>query len=272
MKNLSNKVAVITGAASGIGRALCVELAGQGVDIALCDTDTEGLLTTQQEILSLGRKASIHQIDVSDRKAMEALPEQVLAEHEHVHILINNAGVSFMDTVEHASVEDFEWIFAINFWGVLYGSKFFLPHLLKEEESHLVNISSVYGLIGVPCQAGYCATKFAVRGFTESLRQEMLGRSLGVTSVHPGGVDTNIARSSRFTQGFDVGSSEELATYFKRVAITSPERAAQTIIKGIRKKHPRVIVGRDARFLDRVQRLFPILYPKFISWVTPKPR
>lgn len=270
MKNLSSKVAVVTGAASGIGQALCVELARHGAHLAMCDVDEEGLQTTQNLVAAFDTKETIYKVDVADRSAMEQLPAQVLADHNHIHIVINNAGVSFMDTVEHASIEDFEWLMGINFWGVVYGSKFFLPPLLREPESHLVNISSLFGFIGVPSQAGYCASKFAVRGFTESLRQEMAGRPIGITSVHPGGIDTNIVKNSRFTQGFNVNSQEELIGHFKRMAITSPAQAAQTIVHGIIRNKPRVVVGRDAKLLDWVQRLLPVRYAKVFDLLTPR--
>lgn len=272
MKNLSSKVAVVTGAASGIGQALCIELARRGAHIAMCDIDEQGLQTTQSLVAAFATKSTTYKVDVADRAAMEQLPAQVLADHGHIHLVINNAGVSFMDTVEHASIEDFEWLMGINFWGVVYGSKFFLPHLLREAESHLVNISSLFGFIGVPSQAGYCASKFAVRGFTESLRQEMVGRPIGITSVHPGGIDTNIVSNSRFTQGFNVSSQEELVGHFKRMAITSPAQAAQTIVAGIIKNSPRVVVGRDAKLFDWVQRVLPVRYAKVFALLTPKPR
>lgn len=272
MKNLINKTAVITGAGSGIGRALSVELARRGCNLALSDVDEAGLQTTRERVEAEGRKATTYTVDVANRAAMARFSEQVIADHQHVHIVINNAGVSFMDTTEHADIEEFEWIFGINFWGVVYGTKFFLPHLLKEPESHLVNISSVYGLIGVPSQSGYCATKFAVRGFTESLRQEMAGRPVGITAVHPGGVDSNIVKNSRFTQGFDVASQQDLVRHFKRMARTSPERAAQIIVKGIIRNNPRVLVGWDARMLDYAQRLLPVLYPTIVRLMMPKPR
>ncbi len=263
MKKLNGRVAVVTGAGSGIGRALAMVLAERGCDLALSDIDSQALGATADRVEQTGRKVSLHTLDVSDRVAMEALPAAVLEEHGRLDIMINNAGVAVSDLASTISLEDFEWIVGINFWGVVYGTRFVLPHMLQQGEGHLVNISSVFGLIGVPSQSAYCATKFAVRGFTESVRAEMGGTGVGVTSVHPGGVATNIARNARFVRGYVVDEEldqTEAVARFDELARTTPEAAAEQIVAGIERNRPRVVIGADARFLDRLQRLMPVRY------------
>jgi len=269
MKNLQGRVAVVTGAGSGIGRATAVELARRGAGLALVDVDRAGMDETAAQIEALDRGVSRHEIDVSDRQRMAALPDEVVAAHGAVDVVVNNAGVAVAHTVANMDLEDFDWIVGINFWGVVYGTRFFLPHLLARDEAHLVNVSSVFGLIGVPGQSSYCATKFAVRGFTESLCGELHGTSVGVTTVHPGGVATAIAERARFrdTINPDITSSEEVARRFEEVARTTPEKAGRLIADAIQRNRPRLRIGADARFLDRLQRLAPVRYLTPVNWV-----
>ena len=196
MKNLQNRTAVVTGAGSGIGRALSVLLAKEGCRLAIADINAEGLAETERVVAALGRPVSSHKVNVADKERMQEFVEEVVAAHGGVHIVVNNAGVAVAKTFMDHSIEEFEWLMGINFWGVVYGCKFFLPHLLKADEGHIVNLSSLFGLLGVPMQSSYCSSKFAVRGLSESLRIELASSNVGITSVHPGGIATNIAASS----------------------------------------------------------------------------
>ena len=263
MKNLSGKLAVITGAASGIGRALAVQLAERGADLALADIDADGLEETAASVT--GVECTTHVVDVADRPAMEAFASQVVAQHGRVDLLINNAGVTLVSTAEGCAYEDFEWIMNVNFWGVVHGTKSFLPHLRKAREAHIVNVSSLFGLMSMPLQSTYNATKFAVRGFTEALKMELAGSGIGVSSVHPGGVSTAIAENARIGADVPFVTREKLVKNFERKAITSPEQAAAIIIRGIERERRRVLVGRDARWLDRVVRLLPGRYERLLG-------
>ncbi len=233
MKEFRGRVCVITGAGSGIGRALALELAGRGARLALSDIDAGRVAETAAQCVARGAEAESHALDVADRAAVEAHAAAVAERFGAVHLVINNAGVALAKDVLDTPIEDYEWIMGINFWGVLYGSKAFLPHLIESGGGggHLVNISSVFGIFAVPGQSGYNAAKFAVRGFTEALRQEMLvaGHPVAVSCVHPGGIRTNIARAART----DEGTPDELDAAFRRIARTSPERAALTILRGV---------------------------------------
>lgn len=260
MKDLANKVAVVTGAASGIGRGLAVQLDKLGVRLALTDINAQGLEETAN---MLQGQVFSQVVDVADKDAMYAFADAVMAHFQQVDIVINNAGVAVSQTVENITYDDFEWLMGINFWGVVYGTKAFLPHLKQQSESAVVNISSVFGLIGVPTQSSYNAAKFAVRGFTESLRHEMDMTRTGVTaiSVHPGGIRTNIVNNARFYEDLDGSTDyERVKRDFQKMARTSPDEAALTIIKGIRNKNPRVLIGADAQILDKLQRLLPVSY------------
>ncbi|MDT7676337.1 MAG: hypothetical protein QOD82_4239 [Pseudonocardiales bacterium] len=254
MKNFTDRVAVITGAGSGIGRALALDLAGRGARLALSDVDEVAVADTAARCEKLGVQARGYQLDVSDRAAMTAHADQVVAEFGRVNLVVNNAGVALMATVEDMSYEDFDWIVGINFWGVVHGTKAFLPHLIASGDGHLVNISSVFGFVGVPTQSAYNATKFAVRGFTEALRQEMLleKRRVGVSCVHPGGIRTNIARDARAPEN---STSQQRANDFSRIARTTPEQAAKTILRGVERKRARILIGPDAYVFDAAPRL-----------------
>ena len=259
-------VAVVTGAASGIGRALAVRLAREGIaGIAISDVNEAGLAETAKMAEPFGILISTHIVDVSDLDQMKRFAEEVVAEHGRVTHLINNAGVGLLGAFEHISVDDMRWLMGINFWGVVHGCKVFLPTLLAQPEAHIVNISSVFGLIAPEEQSAYCASKFAVRGFTESLRHEYAGTNLHVSSVHPGGVLTDIARNSRLGENTPPQWKEQGAKFFDRVAKSTPEQAAETIVGGIKKKNPRILVGKDARAISTFSRLFPKNYLRVIE-------
>ncbi|MCH2558186.1 MAG: SDR family NAD(P)-dependent oxidoreductase [Alcanivorax sp.] len=268
MKQFNDKVAVVTGAGSGIGRALAHQLAEAGARLALSDINESGLRDTARE-LGLGEDRLITEaFDVADRDAVYAFADRVAGHFGAAHLVINNAGVALGATVEDMSYDDFEWLMGINFWGVVYGTKAFLPHLKRAGEGHIVNISSVFGLIGVPTQSAYNAAKFAVRGFTESLRQELEieGGRVSCTSVHPGGIKTNIARNARMADGMEriTGDPEKARRDFEKMFRTTPEEAARTILKGVRGNKRRVLIGSDARAIDSMQRLMPTAYQRIM--------
>ena len=271
MKDFQDRVAAITGAASGIGRALALELAGRGCHLALSDVNVDGLTQTVELIRAAhGVNVTSQQLDVSDRAAVHAWADQVVADHGKVNLIFNNAGVAHGSTIEAASYEDFEWIMGINFWGVVHGTKAFLPHLRASGEGHVINISSVFGIIGVPTQGSYNATKFAVRGFTEALRQELdiQKGAVSATSVHPGGIKTNIANAARFDSSAEsiTGQDQEGSKKdFEKLFMTTPDKAAQVILKGVARNARRVLIGPDAYFIDAMQRTLPSAYQRIVA-------
>ncbi|HRJ88846.1 MAG TPA: SDR family NAD(P)-dependent oxidoreductase [Pyrinomonadaceae bacterium] len=257
-----DSVAVITGAGSGIGRALAKRLAAEGiVGLAIADVNREGL---EETAMILGdANVSLHVVDVADRAAMASFVDAVISEHGRVTHVINNAGVALGGTLKEVSLDEIEWLMGVNFWGVVHGTKLFLPYLVKEPEAHIVNISSLFGLVAPPGQTAYCASKFAVRGFTEALRHELEDTNIAVSVVHPGGVKTNIANSARIAESSEITADEleqRLARMNRNLSTTTPDRAAEIIIKGIKKRSPRIIVGPDAQLLSWIQRLFPKRY------------
>ena len=262
----SSSVAVITGAGSGIGRALAVRLAQENIaGLAIADVDEAGLSETASLAKSSDVPVTTHVIEVSNLDDVKRLADESVAAHGRVTHLINNAGVGLLGTFEHISLEDFEWLMGINFWGVVYGCKVFLPILLEQPSAHIVNLSSVFGFIAPEEQSAYCSSKFAVRGFTESLRHELEGTNVFVSAVHPGGIKTNIARRSRLGENTPKEWKEQGANFFDKVARTSPETAADVIVRGIKSKNPRILIGPDARGIDLVARLFPIKYLKVLE-------
>jgi len=269
VKNLSNKVVVITGAGSGIGRALAVNLAGKGARLALSDVNEEGLGETVELALKAG-SPDVHtaRLDVSDKAAFASYATEVAEHFGQVNVVINNAGVALAGDAIDLSYEDMEWIVGINFWGVVYGTKEFLPHLIASGDGHVVNLSSLFGLLAMPGQSAYNATKFAVRGFTEALREEMLiaGHKVGVTSVHPGGIKTAIARSARVSDKEDKAATAKL--FDEKLAKMTPERAAEIIVKGITKNQARVLVGLDAHALHNFQKFTGSRYEDIVAVVS----
>ena len=265
MKKFSGKVAVISGAGSGIGRALAVQLAERGCVLTVADISADGLQETRKLVEAAGAVCSTHIVDVADRATVEEFAAAVVDEHGAVHLLVNNAGVTLVDWAEHVSYDDLEWIMNINFWGVVFGTKSFLPYMRQVDEAHIVNISSLFGLVAMPLQSAYNASKFAVRGFTEALKMELAGSHIGVSCVHPGGIKTGIGRNSRVSEEALSVPKEELIAEFEKAARTTPEKAAAVIIRGIEKNKRRVLIGGDARFVDLVARFFPGSYEKILG-------
>jgi short-subunit dehydrogenase len=265
MKNLQDKVAAITGAGSGIGRATAILMASKGCHLALSDVNEAGLAETVEQCRLHGVKVTSRRVDVASREQMYAWADEVVADHGLVNIIFNNAGVALGATVEDMQYDDFEWLMNINFWGVVYGTKAFLPHIKTAGEGAVVNVSSVFGLIAVPTQSAYNAAKFAVKGFTEALREELEieGSPIGVTCVHPGGIKTNIARNARVTP--TAGMVDEKSTRdFEKAFSTTPEEAAEAVIGAIQKNKRRLLIGKDAMLIDIVQRTLPTAYQSLL--------
>ena len=255
MRDFKDAVVVITGAGSGIGRALAGEFAARGAQLALADVNAAGLKETLGQLGDV--KAKSYLVDVADPKAVEAFARDVRLDFGRASILINNAGVALFGTFEELTLAEFDWLFRVNFWGVVHGCKFFLPLLRQEKEARIVNLSSVYGLIAPPGQTAYGASKYAVRGFSESLREELRGSPVGVTCVHPAGISTNIAMNARAGAATNPQEQAQARELFNRVAVITPEEAARTILRGIVKGKERVLIGSDAYRMDRMARLFP---------------
>jgi NADP-dependent 3-hydroxy acid dehydrogenase YdfG len=265
MKSFKDKVAAITGAGSGIGRALAVGLAKEGAHLALSDINGKALDETAALLRDSGVKVMTHVLNVADRAAFYAWADQVVRDHGKVNLIFNNAGVAVGSTIEGASYEDFEWLMGINFWGVVYGTKAFLPHLRAAGEGHIINISSIFGIMSVPGNGVYNSSKFAVRGFTEALRQEldMSGGAVSCTCVHPGGIKTNIARDARFSDSLNgtlVKDEKSGKENFEKMFITSAGSAAATILKAVKGNKRRVLIGPDAKAMDLMVRMLPTTY------------
>lgn len=268
MKSFNNKVAAITGAGSGIGRALAYELAARGCQLALSDVDEVGLAETlsclNQKYHNLNVKT--YRVDVADQQAVMLYAKKVKADFSQVHLIINNAGVALSARLDSVSRDDFDWLFNINFWGVVNGTEAFLPFLKESGDAHIVNISSVFGLISLPKQGTYNAAKFAVRGYTEALRQEMIvhNHKVGVSCVHPGGIATSIARNARMD---DEDKENGMADTFDKVVQTTPEQAAKIILKGVQKNKRRILVGPDAHLIHFLVRLLGSRYQVLTQWL-----
>jgi short-subunit dehydrogenase len=276
MKSFENRVAAITGAGSGIGRALAQQLAKQGCHLALTDINEIGLAETVQSLPS-SVKVTSQKLDVANREAVHAWADKVVADHGKVNLIFNNAGVAQAGTVQENTYEDYEWIININLWGVIYGTKAFLPYLKQAGEGHVINISSIFGLFSQPTQSSYNITKFAVRGFTESLRQELDLENSGVsaTCVHPGGIKTNIAKNAR--TGASVAkmtgkTAAESTAQFEKLFRTTPTEAALVILNAVKNDERRVLIGNDAKAADAMQRLLPTGYQKLLGLAMKKMR
>jgi|SRR5215472_4975105 len=265
MSFLQSGVAVVTGAGSGIGRALAQNLAAKGSALALADVDAKGLNETAASLTTKKAEVTTHALNVADEAAVKALAEDVIARHGHVTLLINNAGVALLGRFEEISLDDFRWLMDINFWGTVYGVKYFLPVLKQQARAHIVNLSSIFGIVAPVGQSAYCSSKFAVRGFTECLRHELEGTNVLVTSVHPGGIATAIAKRARLGANTPQITQKESVSLFEKVARIPPEVAAETILRGVEQRQGRVLIGSDARSLDILQRLRPASYWKVLA-------
>ncbi|HJY27830.1 MAG TPA: SDR family NAD(P)-dependent oxidoreductase [Pyrinomonadaceae bacterium] len=262
--NLAARTAVVTGAAAGIGRAIAVSLARRGCNLALADIDEVGLTGTSELTREYGVRVSRHRLDVADRVAVAAFPEVVAADHSGVDVLVNNAGVAVGGTFEQVVDEDFEWLFEINFWGVVRMTRAFMPLLRASDDARIVNLSSAYGLIAPPEQTAYSASKFAVRGFSEALRHELEGSGIGVSVVHPGGIATSIAEKARVPAGISDEEIERRHAKYRKLLRLPPEIAGETIVRGIERRQPRILIGSDAKTISVIARLFPVSYWKLL--------
>jgi hypothetical protein len=262
MSYVNGKCAAITGAGSGIGRALALQLNREGCALYLSDINPETLAETRQLLERGDLPCDLQALDVADRAAVHAWANRIDGERGSIDIVINNAGVGLGDLVEDTDYEHLDWLIGINLWGVIHGCVAFLPLLRKSPQGHLVNLSSAFGIIALPTQSAYNAAKFGVRGYTESLRQEMAGSNVHVCCVHPGGIKTNIARDSR--GGNTNVSPTQRDAQFQKLAMTSPESAAAQIIKAMEKSKRRLMLGIDAKLISLVARLFPVSYPKIL--------
>ena len=273
MSNFKQQVAAITGAGSGMGRALAQALAQQGCHLAIADINQKGLSETVSSITDQAGdvspvKLTTHIVDVADRQAMVQFAADVVEEHGKVNMIFNNAGVTVIDSVEHMSDENFEWLMGINFWGVVNGTRAFLPHLSQTEPCHIVNTSSIFGSIAVPGQSAYNASKFAVRGFTYALRMELAETHplLGVSCVQPGGVKTNIVKDSRYLPSDNSApTKEEVSAKFESLAGLTSSQAANQILRGVKKNKAQILVGKDAWLMALLERIVPIGYMRLIA-------
>jgi NAD(P)-dependent dehydrogenase (short-subunit alcohol dehydrogenase family) len=259
MRDLRGRVAAVTGAGSSIGRALAVELAARGAHLAVSDIDERGLAETVTLCAAPRTRVTSQLVDVADRDAVNAWAEQVVADHGRVNLIFNNAGVSLVAPVEVMSYKDIEWLMNINFWGVVHGTKAFLAHLKAAGEGHVINVSSVFGLISIPAHSAYNAAKFAVRGFTDALRMELEleGSGVSCTTVHPGGVKTNISRNSRIDPSLSASLAPPGAVHarFDKMAFTGADKAAHQILSAVEHNRRRVLIGPDAKAIDLISRL-----------------
>ncbi|WP_433549247.1 SDR family NAD(P)-dependent oxidoreductase [Streptomyces sp. CA-294286] len=264
----AGKVVVITGAGSGIGRALALRLAGLGAELALCDIDADGVEATAVRCEGKGARVKVDRLDVSERQAVLAYADEVRAHFGRVHQMYNNAGIAYYGEVTQESFKDIERVLDVNFWGVVNMTKAFLPHLIESGDGHVVNVSSLFGLITYPGQSAYNASKFAVRGFTECLRQEMLlaRHPVRVTCVHPGGIRTAVARNATAATGLDAAGIAR--AFDRRLALHSPEMAADTIVEGVARGRARVLVGAEAKALDLLGRVSPTGSQRFGTWMS----
>jgi short-subunit dehydrogenase len=272
MTFLKGGVAVVTGAGSGIGRALAQQLAAAGSAVALADIDEAGLEQTAQSLVKNGVLITTHVVDVAKEERMKSFVDEVKERYGRVTLLINNAGVSLHGDFEEISLDDFRWLMGINFWGTVYGVKYFLPLLKQERRAHIVNLSSLFGIIAPAGQVSYAASKFAVRGFTEALRHEFEGSNVNISCVHPGGIRTPIARRSRLGAGTPEWKREANIARWDQLARTPPETAAAKILRGVERREGRILIGIDAYQVDFLQRLRPASYWKSLAKKMEDPR
>jgi NAD(P)-dependent dehydrogenase (short-subunit alcohol dehydrogenase family) len=257
---LSNRVALVTGAGGGIGRAIAFALARRGCHLALADIDGKAAEQTALEARELGVRTTSHQLDVADRGQVRALPESVIAGHQRIDLLVNNAGVALGGTFEQVSEDDFDWLMEINFHAVVRMTRAFLPLLHRSDDARIVNVSSIYGIVSPSGQSAYSASKFAVRGFSNALRHELAGSKVGVSVVHPGGVATSIAHNARMPAGAPPEQVERGRAVAQKLLRMPPERAGEIIAHGIERRQPRILVGGDAKFVALLERLAPVAY------------
>src|ERR1700674_765068 len=265
MAFLSGGIAVVTGAGSGIGRALAKQLSAAGCGLALADIDEKSLVETAGMLPGKGAGVSTHVLNVADEAGVSAFAEDVNSRHGRVTLLINNAGVALHGTFEELSLDDLRWLMGINFWGAVYGVTYFLPMLKRQPRAHIVNLSSVFGIVAPAGQTAYAASKFAVRGFTEALRHELEGSTVFVSCVHPGGIRTPIAERGRLGTKAPQTRKSESVSRLAQLAKSSPEDAAARILRGVEQREPRILIGFDALQIDIMQRLRPATYWKSLS-------
>jgi len=258
--NLANRVAVITGAGSGIGRATAFAMARRGCHLALADIDEAAVRDSVATAQALGVRATAHRLDVTDRAAVAAFPDAVNRAHKRVDLVINNAGVALGGTFEQVDEADFDWLLEVNFHGVVRMTRAFLPLLHQSDDARIVNVSSIYGIITPPGQAAYAASKFAVRGFSNVLRHELEGSTVGVSVVHPGGVATSIAKNARIPAGAPQDEVERGRKAMEKLLRMPPEQAGEIIVRGIEKRRARILVGSDAKAAAFLERLAPVGY------------
>jgi len=268
LKNFAGKVAAITGAGGGIGRSLALQLAEQGCHLALSDVDLPGLEQTRQAILDAGYRVTVtlETVDVAQREQVEAWAGNTVREHGGVNLLVNNAGVALGALIKDVSYEDMHWLMNINFWGVVHGVKAFLPHLKQADQAHIVNVSSVFGLFSAPMNGIYSASKFAVRGLSDAMDQELTGSGIRVSCAFPAGIKTGIARNARVQMPEKSElSAEQVQKSMEKLFWTTPDEAASEILAGVRKCQPRIMVGKGSRRMDVLARLMPVLYRKYLG-------
>ena len=263
--NFKNKKILITGAASGIGKSLAEEFANEGSILILSDIDVLKLKDFVNELKSNGVDAFAYDVDVSDYKNMIDFSNLVLKEHNFIDVLINNAGINLMDTIDNGDIDEFENLMAINFWGVVYGVNVFLPTLIQRDEAYIVNISSILGLMSLPGQAAYNSSKAAVKAYTEALKMELADSSINVSSVHPGGVKTDIAINARIGSNISEETKIKLIKQFDKLSYTTSKSASRNIIKGMKRKKRRIVIGIDAKIADILIRIFPGSYEKILG-------
>ena len=267
---LKDRTAVITGAGSGIGRGIAVSLARRGCHLALVDIDASGLDATAGLVQSSGVHISTRKVDVADREAVAALPSDLAGAHGGVDLLVNNAGVALGGTFEQVTEEQFEWLFNINFWGVVRMTRAFLPLLRKSTDARIVNLSSVFGIVAPPGQAAYASSKFAVRGFSEALRHELKGSTVGVTVVHPGGVATNIAEKARNAPALSAEEIDQMRAFSQKYLRLRPEAAGEAIVRAVERRADRALVGSDAVVISAIARVMPVSYNKLLEAAFPR--